>query len=235
MSSSAEYAPERSDAGMVADWTLEDFSLDTRWDTGLDWPDFSVEESIPVPDFPPQVDDSVPPEPDEEAERRLAEAIAEAEARGRAEGVAAERSRLHRATAAVDAALETILEGEMRWREALEENVAALAIAIARQVIERETTTESDVVEDLVRRATRKFPLDHPVRIRLAPADLALLTEAGEAAPPSSLVEGREARWLGDPLVTPGGCMVEGRERIIDGRVDTALERIYRRLTNTDA
>lgn len=45
--------------------------------------------------------------------------------------------------------------------------------------------------------------------------------------------EGREAAWHADPLVEPGGVVVEGRDRIIDGRVDTALERVYRRLTYT--
>jgi hypothetical protein len=29
--------------------------------------------------------------------------------------------------------------------------------------------------------------------------------------------------------------VVEGRERIVDGRVDTALERVYRRLTYNNA
>jgi flagellar biosynthesis/type III secretory pathway protein FliH len=220
---------------VVTDWALEDFSLGARWTAELDWPDFSVEEPPPVPEISFEVDDSVPPEPEGEAERRLAEALADAEARGHAEGVASERLRLHRAAVAVDVALDAIEEGEVRWREALEENVAALAIAIAKQVIEREMSVETDVVEDLVRRAARKFPLDHAIRVRLAPGDLAMLTEAGEAAPSSGVVEGREVRWMADPLITPGGCMVEGRERIIDGRVDTALERIYRRLTNTDA
>jgi hypothetical protein len=28
--------------------------------------------------------------------------------------------------------------------------------------------------------------------------------------------------------------VVEGRERIVDGRVETALERVYRRLARTD-
>jgi hypothetical protein len=29
--------------------------------------------------------------------------------------------------------------------------------------------------------------------------------------------------------------MVEGRERVVDGRVDTALERAYRRMAQVDA
>lgn len=237
MPSSAECAPEESpfSPAVPADWALEDFSPGTRWNIGFDWPDFSVEEPLATPDIPFEADDSVPHEPEGEAERQLAEAMAAAEARGRAEGAATERLRLQTVTVAINTALDAIEEGEVRWRETLEENVAALAIAIARQVIERETSVETDVVEDLVRRAARKFPLDHAIRVRLAPGDLALLTEAGEAAPPSSLVEDRAVRWVADPRITAGGCMVEGRERIIDGRVDTALERIYRRLTNTDA
>lgn len=220
---------------MPVDWALEDFSPETRWKSGFNWPDFSIEEPPAISDAPVERDDPTPSEPEGEPEQPLAEAIAEAEARGRAEGAETERLRLRAATAAVNAALDAIAESETRWRETLEENVAALAIAIARQVIERETSMETDVVEDLVRRAARKFPLDHAIRVRLAPGDLALLTEAGEPAPPSSLVEDRPVRWLADPRITAGGCIVEGRERIIDGRVDTALERIYRRLTNTDA
>ena len=45
----------------------------------------------------------------------------------------------------------------------------------------------------------------------------------------------REASWQADPMVEPGGCVVEGRDRIIDGRVDAALERVYRRLTYNSA
>jgi flagellar biosynthesis/type III secretory pathway protein FliH len=62
------------------------------------------------------------------------------------------------------------------------------------------------------------------------PLDLQALQSAsgGETGFP---VEGREAAWHADPLVEPGGVVVEGRDRIIDGRVDTALERVYRRLT----
>ena len=45
----------------------------------------------------------------------------------------------------------------------------------------------------------------------------------------------RDASWLADARVARGGCLVEGRERIVDGRVDTALERAYRRMAQIDA
>ena len=56
-----------------------------------------------------------------------------------------------------------------------------------------------------------------------------------EADPLRGITGDREARWLPDASIAPGGCVVEGRERIIDGRIDTALERVYRRLTYTNA
>jgi flagellar biosynthesis/type III secretory pathway protein FliH len=45
----------------------------------------------------------------------------------------------------------------------------------------------------------------------------------------------RALRWIGDSNVERGGCLTEGRERIIDGRVDTALERAYRTIAQIQA
>jgi flagellar biosynthesis/type III secretory pathway protein FliH len=41
--------------------------------------------------------------------------------------------------------------------------------------------------------------------------------------------------WVPDARIARGGCVVEGRERIVDGRVDSALERVYRRLAHRHA
>jgi flagellar biosynthesis/type III secretory pathway protein FliH len=40
---------------------------------------------------------------------------------------------------------------------------------------------------------------------------------------------------VADPAVGRGGCLVEGRERILDGRLDVALERAYRTLAGLAA
>lgn len=173
-----------------------------------------------------------------ELERARAQAhaagLAEGEARGRAEATA----RLASAVAAAEAALDQIREGERRWEGALDENVCALAVAIARQVIGRELASDAATLTDLVRRALAEFPVDQPVQIRVNPADLATLAaqgSAGAAGGTAAVAPNREARWLADPSVTAGGCIVEGRERIVDGRVDTALERMYRKLSGNHA
>ena len=45
----------------------------------------------------------------------------------------------------------------------------------------------------------------------------------------------RDVRWVADAHIARGGCLVEGRERIIDGRVDTSLERAYRTMGQVQA
>jgi flagellar biosynthesis/type III secretory pathway protein FliH len=67
--------------------------------------------------------------------------------------------------------------------------------------------------------------------VRLNPGDLSLLTAAtspgGDAI---HVAPGREVEWSADPGIEPGSCVVEGKLRVIDGRIDHALERIYQKL-----
>lgn len=190
-----------------------------------------------------------------DAERAQHEAALEAEMRARQEidgritaareagfedgyrdGVAAERDRLRCAVAAAESALDGIRAGERSWQENVVENLSALAVAIARSIVGRELTTDPTTVAELVKRALAEFPIDQPMRVRVNPEDLGLLSipsaERGDAI---AIAPNRDVRWLADARVERGGCIVEGRERIIDGRVDTALERLYRQLSDTDA
>ena len=172
-----------------------------------------------------------------EQERLLQEAFDRGFAAGRQEGETAEEARLRGAVRAAEEALEELRIGEMRWTGTIEENVCALAVIVARQVIGRELSSDVEPVLDLVRSALAEFPIDQPMRIRVNPADhrAILRLSADGRDPMAAVTRDRDARWLPDVAIVPGGCVVEGRERIIDGRVDVALERIYRRLTYTNA
>ena len=171
----------------------------------------------------------------QERERAVAEAFARGFEAGRREGEEQESARLRHAHQALQAALNEVDQSAERWTGAGEENLCALAVGIARHLLGRELEGDADGIADLVRRALTEFPLDQPVRIRLHPTDLAALATIGGAGQPIPVASGREARWLADPGIEPGGCVVEGRERIVDGRVDLALERVYRRLSHHHA
>jgi flagellar assembly protein FliH len=176
---------------------------------------------------------------DELRAKEHAALIDEGYARGLADG---EKKANAVAQLRIDGALAVIDEVTSQMRDLasvapsiLEENIAALSVIVARQIVGRAVTVEKDAVADLVRRSLTEFPIEQTVRIRVNPLDLSLLTmhEAnGESAP---ITGSRDASWVADPRITRGGCLLEGRDRIIDGRVDTALERAYQRMARIDA
>ena len=185
----------------------------------------------------------------EEHEQALADAYARGLAEGEVAGRATEQARLADALLAAERALDALRAGESRWTGQIEENICALAVAVARQVMGRELAGDAATLTDLVRRALAEFPIDQPLTIRVNPLDLAAMASARPNADsvPTAVAGGiaalgtaavapnRDVRWIADPAVPAGGCVVEGRERIVDGRVDTALERIYRQLTGNHA
>lgn len=154
---------------------------------------------------------------------------------GREAGAASERARLETTMQAVISLLVELREREARWTDRLEENLCALAAAIGRQLFDAELQASPAHTAALVRRALTEFPIDQPVLIRVNPTDLASITAFAVAEGGQGTVGRAEAQWVPDPRVAPGGCLIEGRDRIVDGRVDTGLERIYRRLTGTGA
>jgi flagellar biosynthesis/type III secretory pathway protein FliH len=169
-----------------------------------------------------------------ERERLSAEAFDAGYRAGRADAEAQHEERLSGAIGALQAAVTLMAENEARYLGVLEDNLAALAVCVARQLIAREVRTSPDITIDLIRRAVSEFPVDESLRIRLNPFDLSALAVAREGSM-VKVASGHEIAWVPDARVNSGGCVIEGRERILDGRVDTALERAYRRLTNTVA
>ncbi len=146
---------------------------------------------------------------------------------GRAEGRAAEATRTGGAVRVLEEATIRFREDGPRWQEALQQNLVALATALAREIIGRELKGSVEDLNGLVQRAVSEFPLEAAVRIRLNPVDLtAISTPLGGSATEA----GRQVRWIPDPDIAPGGCVVEGPESIVDGRIEKALDRIYSRL-----
>jgi flagellar assembly protein FliH len=181
-----------------------------------------------------------PPSPEAQAASALERAVSDAYTlgfdEGRHEGETAERARLRTTLAAAEDGLEALRAGEARWSGMIEENIVALSVAIARHIMEREVSLDHTIVTALVQHALVEFPVDHPVRIRVNPSDLAAIEAQGDGQL-AALTSGpdRNALWIGDPRIGIGGCVVEGRDRIVDGRVDTAIERVYRRLAHKHA
>ena len=167
------------------------------------------------------------------AEQALADADAEAAAAGRAEAEAELQGAFGGALAALESASEALRTHEERWLLHLEENVAALAVAVASRLVPREVAADPSVAVTLARAAIAEFPMDEPLTLRAHPDDLVALRAALED--PDRAAGRRALRWTPDARVLRGGVLAEGRERIVDGRVDAALERMYRAMAKHHA
>jgi len=175
---------------------------------------------------------SVPDEPLVPA-RLLEEAQRMGFDEGYRSGEDAERMRLFQVARALQDGLTSVQDGVDRWIANAEENITALAVAIARHILSREVTVDREATMAVVKQAIAEFSLDHPVTVRMPPADHAVIMPL--LLPAENEAGRQNAEWIADSRIAQGGCVVEGRERIIDGRVDAALERVYRRLTYTGA
>ena len=183
--------------------------------------------------------DSPAPPKDEEAVHTpnvdpVEDARTEAYARGVLDGQRQEADSLAPIVAALEAAMEEVQTSRPAWLDATEKNVLALAVAVARQILGKELSTDEDAVRQLVARALTRFPIEESLTIRLHPSDLARISAATLENSASDPAVGRDVRWRADVHIAEGSCVVDGPERMVDGRVDKALLRIYQALVTDD-
>ncbi len=212
-------------------WSLDEFPL-----TDI----FPVAPSRGTADAPCPAIEAEHPEADSTArmviERNRIEA--EAYARGRTDAERDAQVRLKEtilnAASALNQAALSVQMHEARWLSNIEENVVALAILVARHVVQREIITDHSLMTDLAVRAIAQHPVGEEITLRMHPDDLSVCRPILDEATASGAIA-YALRWIADPCIQRGGCIAEGRERIIDGRVDTALERSYRTLAEIHA
>jgi len=184
----------------------------------------------PLPDLSAALPQAPPPSVEEAAPS----AEEQAYARGVADGgrqARDEHERTLRALRESAAALaQALRQARAAWLDGLEANLHALALAVARQVIDREVAAAPEIVAELVRRALALVDVPDAITVRVNPADVAGVEalrhgpDDGVALPAFALVA--------DPALSRGGCVVETPGRLVDGRVETALLALYDRLRN---
>lgn len=108
----------------------------------------------------------------------------------------------------------------------VEQELAALAVAIARHVIDDELQTDPERILALVPRAVAELPAGRrDVRVRVHPDDAALLHE--------HLPDGDgEASWrlVEDAALRRGGCRVETPDSSVDATLEARLEAVVGRV-----
>lgn len=167
------------------------------------------------------------PDPDTGLGKQLEERIAAAYQQGRAAGEAESAQRANSRLDPVLAGLSGVI-GELaglrkRFRADAEEATVALAIAIARRVLNREISSDPDAILGLVKAAFQKCDARETHILRLSPADAQTVHEHREQLdlPPALEV-------VADGRLTRGSAIFETSRGDLDASADTQLAEIER-------
>lgn len=137
-------------------------------------------------------------------------------AAGRAEGLASARQETDARLARLQALYASAAQPLAVLDEDTEQELARLALVVARRVVAHELRTTPELVVHAIRQAAAALPsATRELRVRLHPADLALLRELDAA----------ETHWhlVADPVLARGDCRLESEKSRLDARVETRL------------
>jgi flagellar assembly protein FliH len=140
-------------------------------------------------------------------------------AAGLAEGRAAAEAELRERLARLDGILHAAARPLDALDDATEQELARLALVIARRVVAHELKTSPTLIVRTVREAALALPAaTRALRVYLHPDDLALLRE----------LEAAEPHWqlLPDPDLRRGDCLLESESSRLDARAETRLAAI---------
>ncbi len=116
----------------------------------------------------------------------------------------------------------------------VEQELVALAMAVAKHLVRRELKTEPGQVIAVVREAVSVLPVSaRDIRVLLHPDDKKLMQESLSVD-----LAGEESahRWriIEDPMLTRGGCKIETETSFIDASVETRLAAIIAQVLGGD-
>ncbi len=147
-------------------------------------------------------------------------------ARGLADGLASSQSELNRRLVLLDQALQFLSKPMDAMDEHVEQELAALAIEIARQIIRREIKLDCGHVVAVVREAIASLPMStESISIHLNPADASCVKEAlllSEADNNCRIVE--------DPVISSGGCRIVSATSQVDATIEKQIAAISARI-----
>lgn len=154
------------------------------------------------------------------------EAYREAYAQGLKEGIAQGQERLKVQVDRFAAMLDDLARPFERFDEQVEQELVALALAVARQLVRRELKTDPTQIIAIIREAIKALPVaTRDVRVLLHPEDAAIVRQ--HLAPTEN-----ERAWtvVEDPVMARGGCQVVSASSRVDARLDTRLTTILTEL-----
>ncbi|GEM_PF-2013384 len=144
--------------------------------------------------------------------------------------VIAERAQLAQTQQALTQAAAQLSQLQEQALEELRNQGVDLALAIARKVIAQEIKAQRVEIDPIVIDALRQLPARGEIEIHLNPADL----ERSQFVAEATGAHARELKFVSDPDVAPGGCVVQSVEGSVESNIDSSLQKIGEVLRDTE-
>lgn len=144
---------------------------------------------------------------------------------GYQEGLAAGQAEITRRVERLEGTLQALAQPLAECDEAVEQELLAIATALARQLVRRELQLQPDDIVPVIREAIAALPAaSGTVEVRLHPDDAELVREALSIEPDA-------VAWslTADPELTHGDCRVVSGLSEVDARLETRLGALFAR------
>jgi flagellar assembly protein FliH len=162
-----------------------------------------------------------------QAREREQQAYQSGLAAGRAQGAEEAAAQFKPVLERMGRAVDEILEQRRRFRREAEEDVVRLAVAIARRVLHRELSLDPEALLGVVKAALHKLEAREASRLRVHPADAAMVREYFEQAD-----RGERIEIQADAKLERGAVLFDTVRGSLDASVETQLAEIQRGLTD---
>lgn len=180
----------------------------------------------------PLVDDSAKPAPAtaEALENIQKQAYNEGFALGQKEGFEKTKHELDSKITSFSSIIELLTEPLNELDDEIVEQLAQLAMSVAKQVIRRELHTEQGEIVGIVREAMSALPAStRKITLNINPEDAELIrTSFSLGGEDGEKEDSDELRWrvIEDPMISRGGCKISSKNSSIDATVEARLNRI---------
>ena len=144
---------------------------------------------------------------------------------GLSEGRQAARGELRLQADRLQHVIEQLASPLAQAGQEIQDELVQLALAIARQIVQRELSTQPEQIREVVTQAIAALPAgNRHLRIHLHPEDAHLLAEHMDVH------EGASWKIIEDASLARGGCVIDAGATRIDARLETRLQDILARL-----
>lgn len=107
----------------------------------------------------------------------------------------------------------------------VEKQLTELTLCLTRMLLKKECSTDAKHIQSLIHESLDFLPIhSRHIKVRLNPADIRLLSEAGID------VEAQDWVCIEDSDISQGGCLVESDQSHIDASLETRMQQLEKQL-----